>query len=165
MKTRTKTIAALVATLSTAILLSCSNNKKEEVKSDWDNTSTEAQKNSEEAANKVESTTGNTMGNDVGDDWRREREQFRTDINQRIDKNKQDIDNLKAEAKNKKKEMKKDYEKRVDDLEKRNDKLRNRLQEEKNDTKDNWESFKREFNHDMDELGNSISDLFKDNKN
>jgi hypothetical protein len=28
----------------------------------------------------------------------------------------------------------------------------------------NWESFKREFNHDMDEIGKSLEDLTVDNK-
>jgi len=28
----------------------------------------------------------------------------------------------------------------------------------------NWESFKREFNHDMDEIGQALKDLTVDNK-
>jgi hypothetical protein len=37
------------------------------------------------------------------------------------------------------------------------------LESYKDEGKEKWESFKKEFNHDMDELGKSIKDLFKDN--
>ena len=88
------------------------------------------------------------------EDWRKERDQFRADLNRRIEKNKKDIQALKEYAQNES----------VADLEKRNERLRKKLEDYKDDSKDSWQSFKREFNHDMDELGNSINDLFKDNK-
>jgi len=34
----------------------------------------------------------------------------------------------------------------------------------KNDADSDWQSFKREFNHDMDELGHSLKDFTVDNK-
>ncbi len=98
------------------------------------------------------------------EDWRKERDQFRADLNRRIEKNKKDIQALKEDAKNKKEESRKKYNESVADLEKRNERLRKKLEDYKDDSKDSWQSFKREFNHDMDELGNSINDLFKDNK-
>lgn len=51
----------------------------------------------------------------------------------------------------------------ADALEKRNKEMKKRLEDSKEDS--DWKEFKREFNHDMDQLGKSISDLFKDNKN
>jgi len=55
------------------------------------------------------------------------------------------------------------YEKRIADLEQQNKDLRARLiAYEKSQS--NWESFKREFNHDMDELGQALKDLTVDNK-
>jgi hypothetical protein len=57
------------------------------------------------------------------------------------------------------------YDARITELERRNDNLRTKLHdynEEKRSEK--WESFKREFNHDMDELGTSIKDIFRDDK-
>lgn len=98
------------------------------------------------------------------DDWRKERDQFRTDVNKRIDKNKKDIQSLKDEGKNKKEPGRKKYDDAIANLEKKNDRLRSKLADYKDDSKDNWQSFKREFNHDMDELGTAINDLFKDNK-
>ncbi|MBK9318793.1 MAG: hypothetical protein IPM91_08215 [Bacteroidetes bacterium] len=50
------------------------------------------------------------------------------------------------------------------DLEDRNSKLKQRLAEFKADSKDGWVSFKAEFNHDMEELGNAMKDLTTDNK-
>ncbi|MFO7657526.1 MAG: hypothetical protein R6W78_10695 [Bacteroidales bacterium] len=56
------------------------------------------------------------------------------------------------------------YSKRIDNLEFQNKEMRTRLTDyEKNQS--NWESFKREFNHDMDELGKALKDLTVDNKN
>ncbi len=56
------------------------------------------------------------------------------------------------------------YEKRIETLEQRNNELKARLGNyEKNQS--DWESFKREFNHDMDELGQAFKDITVDNKN
>jgi septal ring factor EnvC (AmiA/AmiB activator) len=98
------------------------------------------------------------------DDWKRERDEFRADVNRRIEKNQQRINELRAEAKNKKADAKEKYNEKINDLEKRNNKLKAKMHDYKDDTKDNWASFKREFNHDMDELGKAISDVFEDNK-
>ena len=55
------------------------------------------------------------------------------------------------------------YQKRIDDLEKRNLDMRVRMETyEKNQS--DWESFKTEFNHDMDELGNALKDITVNNK-
>ena len=52
--------------------------------------------------------------------------------------------------------------KRIDELEERNAQLRSRLNGYETQRSD-WESFKREFNHDMDGLGESFKDLGKNN--
>ena len=55
------------------------------------------------------------------------------------------------------------YSKKIANLEIQNKEMRTRLTEyEKSQT--NWESFKREFNHDMDEMGKALKDLTVDNK-
>lgn len=56
------------------------------------------------------------------------------------------------------------YKSRIDALELKNQELKSRLEAyEKNQS--NWETFKREFNHDMDELGVALADFTVDNKN
>ena len=39
-----------------------------------------------------------------------------------------------------------------------------KLDNYKVDASENWESFKREFNHDMSELGDALKDITVDNK-
>lgn len=56
------------------------------------------------------------------------------------------------------------YEKRIETLEQQNKDFRKKIEDyEKSQT--DWEIFKREFNHDMDELGKALKDLTVDNKN
>jgi len=56
------------------------------------------------------------------------------------------------------------YEKKIATLEQQNKDLKKRIEDyEKNQS--DWETFKREFNHDMDELGKALKDLTVDNKN
>ena len=56
------------------------------------------------------------------------------------------------------------YEKKITNLEQQNKEMRARLiAYEKSQS--NWESFKREFNHDLDAIGQALNDLTVDNKN
>jgi hypothetical protein len=56
------------------------------------------------------------------------------------------------------------YKKNIANLEQQNKDMKARLEAyEKSQT--NWESFKREFNHDMDALGKALKDLTVNNKN
>ena len=41
--------------------------------------------------------------------------------------------------------------------------MKMKIGEYKMDTKERWESFKREFSHDMEDLGQSLKDIGKDN--
>lgn len=56
------------------------------------------------------------------------------------------------------------YKKRILTLEQQNRDLRVRINAYDRNSTD-WETFKREFNHDMDEIGNALKDLTVDNKN
>jgi len=54
------------------------------------------------------------------------------------------------------------YKQRIETLEEQNRDLKVRLDVyEKNNS--DWETFKREFNHDMDELGKALKDFTVDN--
>jgi hypothetical protein len=54
------------------------------------------------------------------------------------------------------------YEGRIDALEEENEELRARLKGYNRERDGDWDSFKSEFQHDMNELGESIKGLFKD---
>lgn len=77
-------------------------------------------------------------------------------------------DKLIKELKTKKNQVKKEklinYENKIKELEKKNNELRKKIVVNyKDEGVNKWESFKKEFNHDIDELGQSLKNLFKDN--
>lgn len=55
------------------------------------------------------------------------------------------------------------YEKSIDVLEQKNKDLKVKMETYKNDKNADWQSFKREFNHDMDNLGQAFKDLSVNN--
>jgi uncharacterized protein YpmS len=86
-------------------------------------------------------------------------EQFRSAMMQVIADNEKTIAELREKMKNENKVMKAKLEIKIEDLEKRNNDLRMKISEYKYDGKTEWQSFKKEFNHDMDELGHAVKDL------
>lgn len=59
------------------------------------------------------------------------------------------------------------YEERIENLRAENERLQERIDNydpKKDGDSERWEEFKREFRHDMDQLGESIRDIGKDNK-
>ena len=57
------------------------------------------------------------------------------------------------------------YQKNIEILEQKNKDLKVKADTYKNDANSDWQSFKREFNHDMEELGQAFKDVTVDNKN
>ena len=55
------------------------------------------------------------------------------------------------------------YAKNIENLEERNRDLKTRIGAYETNQSD-WESFKREFNHDMNEVGQALRDLTVNNK-
>lgn len=71
---------------------------------------------------------------------------------------------LKSRIASEKKDVKTDYEKEIAELEQKNKDLKMKMADYKDEGKERWESFKQEFSHDMDELGNALKDLTVNNK-
>lgn len=89
---------------------------------------------------------------------------YRAEQEKKIAENDKKIAELKVEKNKVKQERLSAYEDKIDELERKNNELRSRISTyRKDEEKGKWESFKKEFNHDMDELGKSLKDLFKDN--
>lgn len=61
------------------------------------------------------------------------------------------------------KKMQLRYDTTLTAMEQKNRELKNRLQQNKETGKEKFEAFKREFNHDMKELGQAIKDMGRDN--
>jgi len=89
---------------------------------------------------------------------------FKNDVQVIIDKNDAKIAALKEDIKKSGKAADAEYNRKVDTLRERNKKLKLKIETYKNDANSDWDSFKREFNHDMDEIGNALTDLTVDNK-
>lgn len=146
----------LVAMFSTATLfVSCKPSTNEEQTAE-DNL--QVAKNNVEDANK-ELDDAKRQAN--LEEW----ESFKTEVNTIVEKNDAKIDSLKLEIKKSGKAADAEYQKKIDALKERNQELKIKIKAYKNDAHSDWQSFKREFNHDMDEIGNAFKDLTVDNKN
>jgi|SRR6187402_1474527 len=89
---------------------------------------------------------------------------FKDETNAKIEDNNAKIAELKLKAKKTGKEIDEAYKRNVDTLEQKNKRLKIKIDSYKNDANSDWNSFKREFNHDLDELGQSLKDFTVDNK-
>lgn len=96
-------------------------------------------------------------------DYTKQYNKFNVESDEKILANKHLIADLKKYSKNKKKEAKIEYEKTISFLETKNQAMKEKVNNYKEEGLDQWESFKNEFNHDMDELDKSLKDLVKDN--
>jgi peptidoglycan hydrolase CwlO-like protein len=91
-------------------------------------------------------------------------QQFKDESYKRISNNDKLISELKTKISGAEKATKEEYEKLVARLEEKNRELKIKLDEFNEKSKEKWHKFKKEFNHEMDELGNSIKDLTSKNK-
>ena len=92
--------------------------------------------------------------------YEKEWQQFKSDAELKISANEKSINEFKAKMKTEGTKFKAKYEKEVAVLERKNIELKKKISEYKYEGKDNWEEFKREFNHDLDVVGNAIKDIF-----
>ncbi|MBK7336847.1 MAG: hypothetical protein IPJ00_12050 [Saprospirales bacterium] len=89
---------------------------------------------------------------------------FRNETEARIKVNEARIAELKVKMKKSGKSMDALYADKINALEQKNKDLKTRMDNyEQNKTE--WQAFKREFNRDMDELGQALKDFSVDNKN
>ena len=88
---------------------------------------------------------------------------FRLESDAKISDNESRIAKLKVKMNKPGKTLDARYEKKIDALEQKNKELKTRIEEYETSQSD-WQSFKREFNHDMDELGQAFKDLTGNNE-
>jgi len=55
--------------------------------------------------------------------------------------------------------------KKIEELEQKNKDIEAKVETYKNDRSSDWESIKREYNHDINELGKALKDMTVNNKN
>lgn len=88
---------------------------------------------------------------------------FKAEAETKIGDNDRSIADLRDKMKVAGKKMSAEYSKSIDALEAKSKALRTKIDTYNTDTSD-WEAFKREFNHDMDEFGQAFKDLTVNNK-
>jgi len=90
-------------------------------------------------------------------------QQFNTEFKNQISTNTKSIADLKVSIVNATKENKAIFEKKIAELEKRNNDLKMKLAEYNEGGTGQWQTFKSEFKHDLDELGNAFADFTVNN--
>ena len=145
MKKSIFTLAAMSVLMTGAIFTSCNSAAQKE-----DNTTTTEQQDVI-ADEQVVATA---------EEW----QEFKTDAEAKIKRNELRIEELTVQM-NKPGQVFDDlYKNRIEELEKQNRELQYRIDAyDKSHT--DWEKFKREFNHDMDELGEALKNITVNNKN
>jgi uncharacterized protein YcfL len=89
---------------------------------------------------------------------------FKDQTDSVISYNEAQIAELKMKMQNTGKSVDAKYQKNIDILEQKNKDLKVKADTYKNDANSDWQSFKREFNHDMDEIGQAFKNVIVDNK-
>ena len=84
---------------------------------------------------------------------------YRKETADRIAENERSISAFNARIENEKQDVKADYKKKIAALEKKNSDMKKKMDDYKIEGKDNWNKFKTEFSHDMDEMGQAFKDL------
>jgi DNA repair exonuclease SbcCD ATPase subunit len=96
-------------------------------------------------------------------DYQAEWQAFKTESEQKIEANEKRIDAFKEKMEKAGTKAKAKYNKAVAELEQKNRDLKKKLEEYKDEGQGKWEEFKTNFNNDMDAVGKTMTDLFKDN--
>jgi predicted P-loop ATPase len=84
---------------------------------------------------------------------------YRIETAEKIAANEKSAAEFRARIKNDKKEAKAEYNEKIAKLEEKNSDMKKKLDDYKADGKENWQKFKTEFNHDMNEMGDAFRDL------
>ena len=100
---------------------------------------------------------------DAKADYLAEWQNFKTESEEQIKANEDRIDAFKSKMEKADTKTKAKYNKAVAELEQRNRDLKRKLEEYKDEGESKWREFKTNFSHDMDAVGKTMKDLFKDN--
>jgi len=117
-----------------------------------------------DAENKVEQTKLDAAEakinlNQQKEDSINEYKQFKKESEEKIADQEKSITEFKARIAKEKKENRAQYETKLAKLEQKNTDLKKRLDDYKYEGKDKWIAFKKEFKHDLDELGQAFKDF------
>lgn len=95
----------------------------------------------------------------ANEDYMAEVAAYKKETAEKIAANEQSIIEFNARIATEKKDARVAYKQKIAELEMKNTDMKKKMDDYKEDGKENWEKFKTEFNHDMDELGKAFKDL------
>jgi hypothetical protein len=124
-----------------------------------------AQENSEAAKARKELKEAQADLREAKIDSAADYRKFREEAERIILDNQYKIKVLKEQKASENKETKEKYDKKVLALQVKNDAWRKRITTSDKTKSSKWAAFKREFNHDMEELGKAFKDIAVDNSN
>ena len=81
---------------------------------------------------------------------------YRIETQEKIDANNRKIAELKLNAASKKESVRKEHVKGIEELERKNNQMKTKLDDYRDDGREKWERFKKEFGEDMNELGEAL---------
>ena len=110
-----------------------------------------------------EVTEANKDLNEANKEYLADMEDYRRETTLKIAANDSTIQVLTTKIATEKKEKREAYQKKINKLEEKNTEMKMKLNNYKAEGKDNWEKFKAEFNHDMEEMGKAFKDLTVNN--
>lgn len=145
---------AITTFMAGTVLVGCQNtSKKEEAAKD---NVEEARDNLDDAKEELSDVRAAATEKEWND--------FKDSTNSTIKQNEIRIAEMKIKMKRTGKSIDEIYAKQIEELEQKNKNIKLKVQEYKNDTNSDWESFKEEYNRDMDELGAAMKNMTVDNK-
>jgi hypothetical protein len=100
---------------------------------------------------------------DIKADYKADWKKFKADSDEQIKANENRIAAFKEQIKKAGTKTEAKYKKGIAELEQKNRDLKQKLEDYKDDGETKWEVFKTDFSHDMDSIGKTMADLFKDN--
>jgi len=100
---------------------------------------------------------------DARADYLAEWQNFKAESEEQIKANEDRIDAFKEKMEKADTETKAKYNQVVAELETRNRDLKKKLEEYKDEGESKWQEFKTNFSHDMEAVGKTMKDRFKDN--
>lgn len=101
---------------------------------------------------------------DANQDYIKEYEDYKIETNEKLLANQKSIKEFNARIEKDKTAAKAEYKAKIEALDRKNTDMKKKLDNFKANSKEDWQKFKDEFNHDMDELGNAFRDLTVNNK-
>jgi protein subunit release factor B len=138
-------ILATISFISSSILMSC-------------NSSAEKVKKAEDAVVVADSNLIQ-----ANQEYLTDVENYKKETADKILENEKNLAEFKVRIEKDKKSARAEYKTKIAELEQKNSDLKMRMDNYKVDSKEQWENFKSEFSHDMDEMGKAFKDLTVNN--